>query len=123
VDVRRGEHRLLAQRSNARSGEHLLVAANPRRPALALQRLGADPAFFGVRAEHVAGGVEQILFLLRRQSGQELAIGSDPSEELRGVQQVGAQSVPIAAASISVHQRPSASISVQGVRPASGHRS
>jgi hypothetical protein len=113
VDVRRGEHRLLAQRSDAGPGEHVLVAADSRRSAPTLQRLGADPALLGIWTEHVAGSVQQVLLLLRCQDGEEFPIGSDPPEELGGIEQVGSQSLAIAAAAVSV----------QGVRPASDRRS
>ena len=116
MDIRCREHRLVAQRTDSCFREHVLVTAYPLRTAPPLEGFGANPTLLGVRAEHVACRVEQVLLLLRIQRNQQFPIGSDATQEGRRTQQLAAQIllVPVCDAEV---------LSAQGVRPASGRRS
>ena len=119
VDVRRREHRLVAQRADSRAGEHVLVAPHPLGAPLTLERLGPDPTLLGIGAEHVARRVQQVLFLLGVQCGEQCPIGSDATQERRGAQQFVAEVLLVVSPDVGRFGE----VSVQGVRPASGRRS
>ena len=112
IDVRCGEHRLVAQRPDSGVGQNLVVALQSFGAATPLERLRPDATLLGVGTEHVAGRVEEILLLLSGQCREELSVGTDLAQELGGVQQVVAKSVPFATA-----------VNSQGVHQASGRRS
>ncbi len=109
IDVRCGEHRLIAQRPDSGVGENLVVALQSFGAATPLERLRPDATLLGVGAEHVAGRVEEILLLPGRQRCQELSIGTNLAEELGGAQQIGAESITITAAAVNSQGVPRAS--------------
>jgi hypothetical protein len=80
--------RLVTQRPDARTRQHGVVTANPLGSPLALERLGADTTLLGVGAEHVAGGIEEVLLLLRRQGREQRPVRRNPPQELGGLQQL-----------------------------------
>ena len=81
-DVRRGEHRPLAQHADPGLGEHRLVDLPLRRLVLTPERLGRPAPLGDVRVEHRARGREEASPLLHREAPQEAAVTNDRLERL-----------------------------------------
>ena len=82
VDVRRREHRPLAQHADAGVGEHRLVGADARVALLLALRLREAAALDDVGVEDVGRGREQARALLDRQRAEQAAVARDRLEQL-----------------------------------------
>ena len=87
-DVRRHEHRLLAEHADARLRQHGLVAVEPRGLPLLPARLRPLTALDEVRVEDVGGRGQEPRSLLDRQPREQAAIADDRLEQLRGCPQL-----------------------------------
>ena len=87
-DVRRREHRLLAQHPDPGLREHALVALELRRLLLALHRLAPLAPGDEVGIEDVPGRREQPGPLLLRQRREQAAVANDRLQQLRGCLQL-----------------------------------
>ena len=87
-DVRRREHRLLAQHADPGLCEHALVALELRRLLLPLHRLAPLSPGDEVGIEDVPGGREQPGPFLLRQGREQAAVANDRFQQLRGCLQL-----------------------------------
>ena len=88
VDVRRREHRPVAEHADAGVGEHRLVGADARVALLLALRLREPAALDDIGVEDVGRRLEQARALLDRQRAEQAAVVRDRLEQLRCLAQL-----------------------------------
>ncbi len=93
--VRRVEHRFVAQLSDTGAAEDRLVVFELGRTALIAASLDPQPAFVGIRTEHIAGGIEQLGAFFDAQAVEKILRSGDGSKERGGLEQAGSRLVRV----------------------------